>query len=89
MSGRMQMRSPYMNCRRAGIVGESPAGRNEWVARLVLLLALVLVLPAHAYAAALGSSGASVSGVLRQVPAPATPTAIIAICILFIVFFLS
>jgi hypothetical protein len=46
------------------LVGRSGPFRNQWVARFGLLLALVLVLPAQAYASGLGSSAATGRGVV-------------------------
>ena len=63
-----------MRCKRAEVAGASPACRNQRIAWLsALLLALVFVLPAQAYASGPGSSGVAVDGVAKQVTAPVAP----------------
>src|ERR1700722_14915445 len=59
-----------MTYRRAGLAGESSGRRNLFVALFALVLVLVAILPAHAYAAAVGSAP-SAGDVGTQVDAPA------------------
>jgi hypothetical protein len=64
-----------MSRRPIGRAGKCRARGNAWVARVgfLLLLLFVLLLPAQAYASGVGSSGASVTGVVKQTTAPVAP----------------